>query len=188
MIDALRDHIIPLKLKYDNAYEMFKTLERKYEINNPSKTLALTRQLNHISINKGETINSYFMRIGSLRDQLQKLDYHVEKQELSMITLDGLLESWESFKQGINARDKFTEFDRLRDDCLLEESRQMKGGNHKTKDEDIHILNTEMPTPVRKARRENPIMRKAFIRKTCQKSNVIDVISTGICHSIVLTK
>lgn len=43
MIDAVRDHIIPLILKYDNAYEMFKTLERTYEINNLSKTLALKR-------------------------------------------------------------------------------------------------------------------------------------------------
>lgn len=128
------------------------------------------------------------MRIGSLRDQLQKLDYHVEKKELSMITLDGLPESWESFKQGINARDKFTEFDRLRDDYLLEESRQMKGGNHKTKDEDLHILNTDSRKKARRetSRRENPIMGKAFIRKTCQKSNVIDVISMDICHLTVL--
>lgn len=73
IVDAVRDHIVLILSKYETAYCMFKSLESTYEINNSSRCLSLKRQINHINMNKGESINAYFMRISALRDQLSSL-------------------------------------------------------------------------------------------------------------------
>ena len=93
-------------------------------------------------MNKGETINAFFMRITYLRDQLSALCYEIDNQELSLIALGGLPKSWESFVQGISARSKIPKLDSLRSDYLQEESRLMIKGKNKTLDEDIQVLNT----------------------------------------------
>ena len=82
------------------------------------------------------------MRITDLRDQLSALGYEIENQELSLIALLGLPNSWESFVQGISARSKIPKMDRLRSNCLQEESRLMIKGKHKTLDEYVQVLNT----------------------------------------------
>ena len=71
---------------------------------NTRRTLALKEQLNHISMNKGEFVNAYFMRIIELRDQLSNVGYDIDSKELSLTTLSGLPSSWEPFKQGISIR------------------------------------------------------------------------------------
>lgn len=142
IIDGVRDHIVPILSKYDKAYEMYKALEKTYEINNASKKLALKREMNQISMNKNEKINAYFLRVSALRDQLSLLGHEIDGKELALIALDGLPESWETFVAGISARSKFPKFDRLRTDCLQEESRLDKRGlKKKINDEENHALN-----------------------------------------------
>ena len=63
---------------------MFMSLENTYEINNTGRTLALKTKLNHISMNKGESVNAYFMRIIDLRDQLSNVGYDINSKELSL--------------------------------------------------------------------------------------------------------
>lgn len=104
---------------------MIKSVENTFEINNTSSTLALKRQMNHISMNK-EPINTFF--ITELRDQLSTIGYENDSKELSLIALGGLPNSWESFIQGINARPKLPKLDQLRFVCLQEEARQMSKG------------------------------------------------------------
>src|SRR5271156_6305871 len=63
IIDAVKDHILPSIARLKTAYEVFKTIQETYEINNTSKLLTLKQQLLNLKINKGETITSYFIRI-----------------------------------------------------------------------------------------------------------------------------
>ena len=53
--------------------------------------------MNNVSMNKGEAINVFFMRITNLRDQLSALGYEIDNQELSLIALGELPNSLESF-------------------------------------------------------------------------------------------
>ena len=119
---------------------MFRALENAFIINNADRKLALKRQMNSVSMNKGETINVFFMRITYLRDQLSALGYEIENQELSLIALGRL--PGNPFVQGISVRSKIPKLDHLRSDCLQEESRLMIKGKHKTLDEDVQVLNT----------------------------------------------
>ena len=52
---------------------MMNALLNAYEVNNATRTLALKRQLNHIQIKKGESMNSYFLRLASLRDEIASI-------------------------------------------------------------------------------------------------------------------
>ena len=114
IVDIVRDHIVPIVAKHTTTYCMFRALENAFKINNTSRILALKRQMNSISMNKGETINVFFMRITNLRDQLSALGYEIENQELSLIALGGLPNSWESFVPGVSARSKIPKIDHLR--------------------------------------------------------------------------
>ena len=59
------------------------------------------------------------------------------------MAIDGLLDLWETFAHGISVRDKLPDFNRLKGDCLQEESRKLnKGGKRKIEDEELHVLNT----------------------------------------------
>ena len=59
------------------------------------------------------------------------------------MAIDGLPNLWETFAQGISARDNLPNFNRLKNDCPQEESRKLKKrGKPKTEDEELHVLNT----------------------------------------------
>lgn len=134
-------------------------------------------------MNKGETINAYFMWISILRDELATLDYEIQRKELTLIALDGLPSGWSTFIQGISARSKYPKFERLRDDCLQEESRLNKMGmKHKNIDEDLQVLNTNSTKQnkkrqfrKRKGRQGKNTSKKDLSHIQC---NVTDVISS----------
>lgn len=73
IVDVVQDHIVPIVAKHTTAYCMFQALENTFIINNTGRKIPLKRQMNSVSMNKGETINVFFMRITDLRDQLSAL-------------------------------------------------------------------------------------------------------------------
>jgi hypothetical protein len=93
---------------------------------------------------KGESVIAYFMKIYKLRDQLSTIGHVVDDKGLTMLALNGLPSSWESYIQGISARSKLPKFDRLRADCIREESRlAARGIGQSSTNEDIHVLATQ---------------------------------------------
>ncbi|XP_059073140.1 uncharacterized protein LOC131873967 [Cryptomeria japonica] len=145
LVDSVKDHIVPIISKLKTASEMFKTLEEMYKINNTSRALALKQQLHHIKMMKGESVIAYFMRISDLRDQLSSIGKVVDDSDLTMLALNGLPASWESYIQGISARPDLPKFDRLRADCIQEESRLIARGIERDHyDVDNQVLDLHM--------------------------------------------
>lgn len=97
LVDSVKDHIVPIVSKLKTERDMFKTLEEMYEINNTSQTLALKQQLHHVKMVKGEIIIAYFMKISELRDQLSTIGHVINDKDLTMLALNGLPSSWESY-------------------------------------------------------------------------------------------
>lgn len=138
ILDGVKNDIVPMLTKHQTTYNMMNA----FEINNAMRVLALKRQLNHIQIKKGESINSYFLRFIGIRDEFSTIGTIINDTELMLMAIDGLPESWEIFAQGISARDQLQDFNRLKNDCLQEESRKLKkGGKLKVEDEELHVLN-----------------------------------------------
>lgn len=144
LIDSVRDHFVPLISKMTTARDMFKILEGLYEINNTSRTLALRQQLYQVKMAKGEFVMSFFMKVSELRDQLSAIGDQVIDKDLVILALNGLPHSWEPFNQSISRRYKLPKFDRLRADCIKEESRLTARGSVKSsQNEDTHVLATQ---------------------------------------------
>ena len=111
IVNFFPDHIVPIVSKHKTKYHMFKGLENASIVNNIGRGLSLKRQMNHISMNKGESVNDFFVRIIELRDQFFSVGYKTDNQELSLIALGGLPNSWEPFVQGISTRSKLSNLD-----------------------------------------------------------------------------
>ncbi|XP_059066416.1 uncharacterized protein LOC131857724 [Cryptomeria japonica] len=144
LIDSVNDHLVPIISKMSNARDVFRTLEGMYEINITSRALALRRQLHKVKMVKGESVISFFMKISELRDQLSAIGDEVMDKDLVMLALNDLPHSWEPFIQGISGRSKFPKFDRLRVDCIQEESGLATRGIVKSsQNEDTRVLATQ---------------------------------------------
>ena len=112
--------------KHQTKFDMMNALLNAYEVNNATRVLALKRKLNHIQIKNGESINYYFLRVSDIRDELSSIGTIITDKKLTLMAIDGLPDSWETFAQGINAKDNFPDFKKLKNNILQEESKKLK--------------------------------------------------------------
>jgi DNA repair exonuclease SbcCD ATPase subunit len=85
--------------------------------------MTLRTQLKNVKMQNSETIQSYFIRVSQIKEQLEAIGDSVEEAKITKTTLNGLPNSWESFIQRICSRRKLTKFNRLRKDYTQEEAR-----------------------------------------------------------------
>ena len=96
-------------------------------------------------MNKGETISSYFMRIIELRNQLSIIGHVYDGKELTIMALNGLPPSWDTFRQGVCSQTRFPKFERVKVDCIQEECMQISRGlNISSSKEDMQVLSTQV--------------------------------------------
>ena len=79
--------------------------------------------MKNVKIQNSETMQSYFTRVGQIKEQLEAVEENVVEGEIVMTTLNGLPKSWDSFIQGICARRRLISFSRLWEECTQEEAR-----------------------------------------------------------------
>ena len=92
---------------------MFDALTKFLEGKNINRKMNLRNQLKNVKIQNAETIQSYFIRVSQIKEQLEVIDEEMENVEIMMTTLNDLPRSWDSFIQGISARNKLVKFSRL---------------------------------------------------------------------------
>jgi hypothetical protein len=102
---------------------MFDALNRLYEGKNINQKMNLRTQLKNTRMQKGESIQEYFSRISQFKEQLEAIRDTIDKDELIMMTLNGLTRPWGAFIQTICARTKKLKFDGLWEECIQEETR-----------------------------------------------------------------
>ena len=107
---------------------MYDKLIGMYQVNNLIQILALKNQLKDMKMNKGETIQAYFMRISQLKDQIFTASEIVSDRELVLIALGGLPNIWETFITTITKNDEFPTFYDLLGKCTQEETRMISRG------------------------------------------------------------
>ena len=83
-----------------------------YEGNNINKKMTLRKQLKNVKIQNSETMQSHFIWVSQIKEQIKVVKENVEG-EIVMTTLNGLPRSRDSFIQGICARRKLISFSRL---------------------------------------------------------------------------
>ena len=72
-------------------------------------------------MHKGETVQSFFIRITEIKDQLRNAQEIIPDRELVMTALSALPSSWDMFITSINNRERIPSFDELLALCNQEE-------------------------------------------------------------------
>ena len=85
---------------------MFDSLTKLFEGKKKNQNMTLRKQLKNVKIQNAETIQSYFMRVSQIKEQLEMVEEEVENAEVMITTLNGLPRSWDSFIQGMSSRRK----------------------------------------------------------------------------------
>jgi len=107
---------------------MYDKIVRMYEVNNLSHIMDLKNQRKKSKMCKGETIQSFFMQITEIRDQLRTAQEIIPNRELVMTALSGLPSSWDMFITSINNRESIPSFDELLALCNQEERLMISRG------------------------------------------------------------
>jgi hypothetical protein len=83
----------------------------------------LKKQLRTLKMGKDEPISTFFSKIAQTRDKLTTIGVAVDDDDHVQTTVDGLLDSWETFLSPVNVREVQPNFEILWHDCLEEEGR-----------------------------------------------------------------
>ena len=105
ILDSVKDHIIPHVAGKDYAYEMWESLGNLYQSSNQNRKMVLREKLRSTKMSKGESMTSYLTRVSQVRDELAAVGEVVDRAALIRVALNGFSKSWESFVQGIVAKE-----------------------------------------------------------------------------------
>jgi hypothetical protein len=84
--------------------------------------MILRNKLRSIVMTSSDSVTSYLVKVTRVHDQLAVIREKVEDAELVNMALNGFLTLWESFVKGICAWENLPNFERLRDECIQEET------------------------------------------------------------------
>lgn len=90
-IDSLRDHLLVYISSLKTSKEMHDKIVGRYDVNNLSHIMELKNQLKESKLHQGETVQSFFIRITEIRDQLQTAQEIILDRELVMTALISFL-------------------------------------------------------------------------------------------------
>ena len=88
--DSIHKHLVAYISELGTSKEMYDKLVGKFRASNANQILFLKNKLKNIKMDKGESIQSYFMRIIEIKNDLLAIGEAIIDQELILISLGGL--------------------------------------------------------------------------------------------------
>jgi hypothetical protein len=124
ILDAIKDHLIPHLMRKANSYEMWESLMKLYQSTNENRKMVLREKLKSIKMTKAENVVTYLTRLTQVRDELGDMGEAIVDSELVRTSLNGVSKQWVVFVEGIVAREKLPNWERLWDDFVQEETQR----------------------------------------------------------------
>jgi hypothetical protein len=129
IFDVVKDHVISHIFGIEFAFQMWQSLCGLYQSPNQNRKMMLQEKLRGTKMTETDTITSFLTRFSQIRDELAAVGEIVDPSELVRTALNGLSKPWESFVQGIVAREHMPSWERLCDDFVQEELRVGSGSS-----------------------------------------------------------
>jgi hypothetical protein len=107
-----------------NAYEMWESLTKLYQSTNENRKMVLREKLKSIKMTKAENVVTYLTMLTQVRDELGAVGEAIADNELVTTTLNGVSKQWAVVVEGIVAREKLPNWERLWDDFVQEETQR----------------------------------------------------------------
>ena len=76
--NSIKDHLIPRVSSKNTPKEMFDVLTSLFEGKNINRRMTLRNQLKDVKIQKAKTMQSYFLRVSHIKEQLESIGDMVE--------------------------------------------------------------------------------------------------------------
>jgi hypothetical protein len=118
ILDAIKDHLIPHLTGKTHAYEMWESLTKLYQSTNENQKMVLREELKSIKMTKAENVVTYLTRLTQVRDELGVVGEAIVDSDLVRTALNGVSKQWVVFVEGIVAREKLPDWERLWDDFV----------------------------------------------------------------------
>ncbi|KAI0488976.1 hypothetical protein KFK09_028817 [Dendrobium nobile] len=100
MCSTISTSIIPCVVNLDSIAEIWSTLETRFQSSNRSKVIQLKNSLHNIAL-KNQPVTQYLTKIKVLVDQISASVSSVDNEDVILYILNGLPQSYQSFKTAI---------------------------------------------------------------------------------------
>eukprot|EP00253_Pinus_taeda_P010706 PITA_10706 len=126
IVDSIHKPLVAYISDLETSKEMYDKLIGMFKVNNANQVLFLKNKLKDIMMDRGESIQSYFMRITEIRNDFLSIGEVICDKELTLIALGGLTREWDVFNTTIFNNDRIAGFDELLARCTQEEIKMME--------------------------------------------------------------
>ena len=124
--DSIHKNLVGYIYELKTSKEMYDKLVSMFRASNANKILFLKNQLKNIKKGKDESIQSYFMRLIEIRNNLLAIGEAISDREMVLIPLGGLPRDWHVFNTTILNNNVIPDFDEILTRCTQEETRMME--------------------------------------------------------------
>jgi len=124
--DHIHKHLVAYISDLGTSKEMYDKLVSMFKASNANQVLFLENKLKDIKKGRGEYIQSYFMRITEIKNDLLAIGEVIADRELTLIALVGLPREWDVFNTTILNNDRIPGLDELLTRSTQEETRMIQ--------------------------------------------------------------
>jgi len=121
---SVKDCIIPHIRECKSASKIWGILKAFYEIRNTNCLLFLKSKILSLKVEENETVASFIVKIKDLKNKLADIGDIVADIDLVTIDMSGVINDYQMFITGINAREKIPKFEELTGILMQEEERR----------------------------------------------------------------
>ncbi|XP_020697788.1 uncharacterized protein LOC110110577 [Dendrobium catenatum] len=100
LCSTISTSILPYVVNLESTAEIWSTLETRFQSSNISKFIQLKNSLHNIAL-KNQSVTQYLTEIKTLVDQISASDSSVDNEDVILYILNGLPQSYQSFKTAI---------------------------------------------------------------------------------------
>eukprot|EP00253_Pinus_taeda_P005051 PITA_05051 len=124
--DSIHKHLVAYISDLSTSKEIYDRLVGMFKSSNANQVLFLKSKLKDIKKGRNEDIQSYFMRITEIENDLLSIGEVIADRELTLIALGGLPCEWRVFNTTIINNDMILGFEESLTRCSQEETRMME--------------------------------------------------------------
>ena len=89
-MDSIQKHLVAYISELGTSKEMYDKLVSMFRASNVNQLLLLKNKRKDVKMDRGKSIQSYFMRIIEIKNDLLSIGEVIADQELTLISLGGL--------------------------------------------------------------------------------------------------
>ena len=118
--DSINKHMVAYISEMKTSKEIYDKLVGMFKVSNANQILFLKNKLKDIKKGKDEDIQSYFLRITEIKNDLISIGEVILDREITLTTLGGLPPEWYVFRTTILNNDRIPRFEELMSRCIQE--------------------------------------------------------------------